>query len=85
MAGTIRLAHLITRDDVDAALRDVESACSIETANLFRALSDRFRLLADGACLATDLAYGTDENGQTCLFLLLRYPDASAAGQAMQS
>jgi len=82
--ATVKLAQVVSQVDVDAALRDVEAACSIETANLLRAVFAGFCLLANGARLATDLAHGTDEQGKACLFLIVRFPDdAIAAGPAM--
>lgn len=81
MAGQkIQLAQVVTFADVDAALQDVEAACSIETANLLRAVFCGFRLLSDGARLATEIVAGSDEKGQQCLFLVLRFPDLEWGG-----
>ena len=80
----LKLAQVVTQADVDAALQDVEAACSTETANLLRAVFAGFRLLADGAHLATDLVSGTDEAGKTCLFLVMRFPDAHPPGSPVQ-
>ena len=80
----IQLAHVVMAADVDAALQDVEAACSVETANLLRAVFAGFRLLSDGAHLATDLVSGTDEAGKACLFLVIRFPDADPPRAPMQ-
>lgn len=81
---TVTLAHIVSHADIDAALRDVESACSIETANLLRATFAAFRLLSNGAHLETNLAHGTDEQGKSRVFLVMRFPDADVAGPALQ-
>lgn len=80
VTNKLQLAHVVTHADVDAALQDVEAACSVETANLLRAVFAGFRLLAGGAQLATEIASGTDELGKQCLFLVMRFPDADPPG-----
>ncbi len=81
---TLKLAQVVTHADVDAALRDVEAACSTETANLLRAVFCGFRLLANGAHLATEIVSGSDEAGKACMFLVMRFPDADPSGTPVQ-
>jgi len=82
--ATLKLAQVVTHADVDAALQDVETACSMETANLLRAVFCGFRLLADGAHLATEIVSGNDEAGKACMFLVIKFPDADPPRTPMQ-
>lgn len=81
----IQLAQVVTLTDVDAALQDVEAACSTETANLLRAVFRGFQLLSEGAHLDTQIVNGMDESGKQCLFLVIRFPDGSENAHASGS
>lgn len=76
---TVKLAQRVTDADVEAALQDVDAACSCETANLLRAVFKGFRVLASGVRLATDIVTGIDEAGKTSLFLVMRFPEPEVA------
>ncbi len=83
VATGLKLVQPMTRADVEAALRDVEAACSCETANLLKAVFAGFQLLADGARLRTEIVNGVDEAGKACLFLVVRFPEAGQGGGAI--
>ncbi len=72
----MRLAQVVTPADMDAALRDVESACGAETANLLRAVFDGFQVLAQGVHVPAELVHGVDEEGKTHLYLVMKFEEA---------
>ena len=72
----LRLAHPVSPMDVEAALADVETSCSAETANLLRAVFDGFRVLAQGVHGPAELVSGLDEDGKTHLYLVMKFDDS---------
>ena len=69
----LKLASVIMPADVEAALADVEASCSVETANLLRAVFGGFRVLAQGVGAPAELVHGADEEGKAHLYLVIKF------------
>jgi len=78
----LKLAHVIMPADVEAALADVESGCSVETATLLRAVFGGFRVLAQG--VGAQLVHGADEEGKAHLYLVMRFDGSNAIADKVE-
>lgn len=74
----LKLANVIMPADVEAALADVEASCSVETANLLRAVFGGFRVLAQG--VGAELVHGADEEGKAHLYLVIKFAGSPDLG-----
>ena len=60
-----RAIHLITRQEIQNALTDVEAKCGPEVSNLFRSIVRAFDSMS--AWLDVETQFVRDENGHTTL------------------
>jgi hypothetical protein len=74
----LKLANVIMPADMEAALADVEAGCSVETADLLRAVFGGFRVLAQG--VGAELVHGADEEGKAHLYLVIKFDGSPDLG-----
>lgn len=80
----LKLAHPIASVDIEASLAKVEAGCGVETANLLRAVFKGFHIMAQGAGVPAELISGTDDDGKTCLYLVMKFDSDGRNGSKAQ-